>query len=679
MGKVKNFFAKIKPSKRRLIQLYAALLYNANLKGFITGNISTSNTKKFCLPGMNCYSCPGAIGACPLGSLQNALSESKTKAPTYVIGIILLYCIIFGRWICGWLCPGGFLQELLYKIKTPKLQKNRVTRVLSYFKYVLLVVFVIMIPIMFGWESGKAIPGFCKYICPIGTFEGAVFLLGNSNNTNYFEMLGPLFTWKFALLIIFIVASIFIYRFFCRFFCPLGAIYGIFNKISILGIKVDKSKCNNCGSCVSHCKMDVKVVGDHECIQCGECIDTCHAKAIDWKAIGALIKKENLELEKSKLQLEASTIASISSAETIYVNNESNLESTIDNSTIEDDNVTNESKWTNLKTKLKSIKKKTWVNGIVTVVLLGILIFAYLYYNIDWNPNTQISVGSKVNEVNITLADDSKYELSQDNEKVKILYFFDHYNDEEVKALEEQFKDYKDVSIIAISSYSNRVLNQQQFPTDSNIKFGYDDNNSSTLAKFSKNTSDYPYYVWIDIRDNLGYSSDNINWENEKISIKGVLDGLIIGKEIGNTVISKEITTITKEGTLGSFNVNEHRGKIVIINFWATWCGPCVQELPYFERIYQEYKDQVEVIAIHDGGTFETKDTLTFLNNELRNNYEITWGYDDEDSSYFKSLGGGDTLPMTVIVDENGIITYNSPKSVTYESLKAEIEKILNK
>ena len=103
------------------------------MRGFVTGDIFVGNTKTVCLPGMNCYSCPGAIGACPLGSIQNALAESKTKAPTYVLGIILLYCIIFGRWICGWLCPGGLLQELLYKIKTPKLKKNRVTRALSYF------------------------------------------------------------------------------------------------------------------------------------------------------------------------------------------------------------------------------------------------------------------------------------------------------------------------------------------------------------------------------------------------------------------------------------------------------------------------------------------------------------------------------------------------------------------
>ena len=110
MKKVKQFFSKLKPSKRKVIQLYSALLYNAYMKGFVTGEIFQGKSKAVCLPGLNCYSCPGAIGACPLGSIQNALAESKTKLPTYVFGIILLYCIIFGRTICGFLCPVGLLQ-----------------------------------------------------------------------------------------------------------------------------------------------------------------------------------------------------------------------------------------------------------------------------------------------------------------------------------------------------------------------------------------------------------------------------------------------------------------------------------------------------------------------------------------------------------------------------------------
>ena len=125
LNKLKSFLVKLIPSRRKIIQLYAALLYNANIKGFISGEIFTGELKSACLPGLNCYSCPGAVGACPLGSLQNALAESKTKLPTYILGIILLYSIILGRTICGFLCPVGLLQELLYKIKTPKLKKNK--------------------------------------------------------------------------------------------------------------------------------------------------------------------------------------------------------------------------------------------------------------------------------------------------------------------------------------------------------------------------------------------------------------------------------------------------------------------------------------------------------------------------------------------------------------------------
>ena len=294
MKKVFNWFKAHAPSKRKLIQLYAALLFNANLKGYITGNIYKGPLKNICTPGLNCYSCPGATGACPLGALQNSLSASGKTVPFYLFGIILLYGIIFGRWICGFLCPFGLIQELLHKIPTPKLKKNKFTRVLSYLKYVILVFFVFILPIAYAFRNFP-LPGFCKYICPAGTLEGAMGLLANKVNKGYFRMLGPLFTWKFLLMISIILACVFIFRFFCRFICPLGAIYGLFNKFSIVGVKVDQKSCTDCGLCVSKCKMDIKHVGDTECIQCGECMAACPTKAISWRGPKIMLPENEIE------------------------------------------------------------------------------------------------------------------------------------------------------------------------------------------------------------------------------------------------------------------------------------------------------------------------------------------------------------------------------------------------
>ena len=143
MNKFINAIKSLIPTRRKIIQLYTALLFNANVKGFVQGSIYQGNTKIACVPGINCYSCPGAVGACPLGSLQGSFSADKSTI-FYVGGILLLYCIMFGRFICGWLCPFGLIQELLYKIKTPKLKKSKFTRILSYLKCVILVFFVVI-------------------------------------------------------------------------------------------------------------------------------------------------------------------------------------------------------------------------------------------------------------------------------------------------------------------------------------------------------------------------------------------------------------------------------------------------------------------------------------------------------------------------------------------------------
>ena len=272
-----------KPLTRRLIQVYTALLYNAYIKGFAEGEIYTGVLKNACVPGLNCYSCPGAISACPLGSLQNAISASADRPAFYVIGIILLFGMFLGRVICGFLCPFGLIQELLHKVPVKKLKKSKITQKLTWIKYVILGIFVVVIPLFFGLRK-QPLPAFCKYICPAGTLEGALMLMLHPDNADLRSLTGGIFYWKLAVLIAMVISCVFIFRAFCRFICPLGAIYSLFSKIALLGVRVDMNRCNNCGACVKTCQMDIKRVGDRECIQCGECIDVCPEKAITFKA-----------------------------------------------------------------------------------------------------------------------------------------------------------------------------------------------------------------------------------------------------------------------------------------------------------------------------------------------------------------------------------------------------------
>lgn len=489
-AKIKNFFLNLIPTKRRLIQLYAALLYNANIKGFINGSIFKGDSKAVCVPGLNCYSCPGAIGACPLGSIQNALADSKKRYPSYVLGIILLYSIILGRTICGFLCPVGLVQELLYKIKTPKLKKNRVTRILSYFKYILLAVLVIALPLIYALQSkGIAVPAFCKYICPAGVFEGAFSILSHPENATEFLGLGKLFTWKFCLLICFLVASVFIFRFFCRFFCPLGALYGLFNRFSIIGVEVDKSKCNHCNACISKCKMDVLEVGDHECINCGECKKTCPCNAISWKKICKKVKKE---LHEEKIE-------------------------TKENEVVEVDN-----------------KKSKRINIIVSSILMAILVVTFGIVNFA--------------------------------------------------------------------------------PKPTNVEYS--------------ETSPY----------------------------------------------TKDIPLINYEGT---FNIEDYKGKVIILNFWYINCGSCRDELPHFNSLYEEYKDSIEMIAINSLDQDDPEAIAEFIE-DWWPDFTLKFGYDDIDSSCYNAFNGKGGFPKTVIIDKTGKVVLNVETELSEEQLRSEIEKYIN-
>ena len=167
----KNSTDKKSELKRKLIQLTSALIYNADVKHWFNGTISQTQLKKICVPGLNCYSCPGALSSCPLGALQNTLASGKF--PFFITGFFLLIGTLFGRLVCSFLCPFGLFQELLFKIPSPKIKHTTklrpITRKLSLLKYVILAVMCILLPLAFYFKDGFASPFFCKWICPEGT------------------------------------------------------------------------------------------------------------------------------------------------------------------------------------------------------------------------------------------------------------------------------------------------------------------------------------------------------------------------------------------------------------------------------------------------------------------------------------------------------------------------------
>ena len=267
---------------RGWVQGGAALLSNLHLPNFLKGGIYQGKGKVVCVPGLNCYSCPAASGACPIGSFQAVVGSSKFSFSYYVTGFLLLLGVLLGRFICGFLCPFGWFQELLHKIPTRKLSTKRL-KPLTYIKYAVLLLAVVLLPALITNDVGMGDPFFCKYLCPQGVLEGAIPLA--AVNSGIRSALGTLFSWKLGILITVIVLSVLFYRPFCKWLCPLGAFYALMNRVSLFGMKVDKHKCVSCGKCAKACKMDVDVTKnpDHtECIRCGMCIRACPTKAVSF-------------------------------------------------------------------------------------------------------------------------------------------------------------------------------------------------------------------------------------------------------------------------------------------------------------------------------------------------------------------------------------------------------------
>lgn len=340
--------------------------------------------------------------------------------------------------------------------------------------------FVIIIPLVYGLSKGMPLPGFCKYICPAGTLEGAAGHLANPANASMYGMLGALFTNKWIILVAILLACVFCYRSFCRFICPLGAIYSLFNRFALVGVKVDAGRCNGCGACVRTCGMDVRQVGDRECIHCGKCMDACARGAISLKAGKITLKGPEIGSEPEE------------------------------------------------KKQQKNRGRILW--GIALAVL---------------------------------------------------------------------------AAAIAWFNFLDPALQSGEPAADGGGEIGY---------------------------------------------------------EVGST-----LTDFTLECYDGSeFRLADTRGKVVVVNRWATWCTPCIEEIPYFESLYEAHPEDLAMILVHPNETSE--DPAKFLE---RFDLGMQCATDGEGDPVKGILGGGAALPQTVVLDREGKVIYNSVRAVTPELLEA--------
>lgn len=270
-----------KLSFQRTVQLISAAVLNGYALWFAKGKIFTGKSKAVCVPVLNCYSCPGALGACPIGALQASLG-GKHHFPFYVLGLLMLFGTLLGRLVCGLLCPFGLVQDLIHKIPAPKWKvPKRIDRSARFFKYAILLGFVIILPAFVVTKTGITPPYFCKYICPAGTLGGGIPQM--ISNSLLRSLAGLLFGWKMIVLFVILAVSVFIHRPFCRYLCPLGAFYSLFNHFSFYQMKLENDKCVGCKKCERSCPMSVEVtknINSRECIRCRKCIEICPTKAI---------------------------------------------------------------------------------------------------------------------------------------------------------------------------------------------------------------------------------------------------------------------------------------------------------------------------------------------------------------------------------------------------------------
>ena len=243
----------------------------AQASAFVVSNLGFTRMLKTGLvcPFLYCHGCPFAFFGCPIGGIQHFITYGQF--PFYIVGWLGIYAMLFGRAFCGWACPFGALHDLLGRGKArARLRGGR----FWFTKYV-----VLFLTLTLSWIMVDTV--FCKF-CPSGSLFASIPYTVLTPN----PVLGTYFRVHMMTLLLVVVLALVVSRFWCRYLCPLGAFYSVFNKFNLFTIRYEAEKCERCLVCLEVCPMgidNVEAIGSStNCILCGRCVEECPAEALSF-------------------------------------------------------------------------------------------------------------------------------------------------------------------------------------------------------------------------------------------------------------------------------------------------------------------------------------------------------------------------------------------------------------
>lgn len=249
--------------KRRVVQTISLLALHSSWG---------PELKWFCNPVLSCHSCVLAWFACPVGIFVHYAGWHLF--PFIAVGTLLFIGAMIGRMLCGWVCPFGFLMDLLYKIPSPKFDFPAWT---SYVKYAVLIGTVFTIPVFLGESTMYS---FCRF-CPASALQVTIPNLVTAG----FTEVSVATAVKLGILVVVLTVAVFSSRSFCKILCPIGAFLGPLNYISFWAISLPaKRPCTGCKKCDQICPSNgqpfsriSKGTPPNRTADCAVCHDCQHA------------------------------------------------------------------------------------------------------------------------------------------------------------------------------------------------------------------------------------------------------------------------------------------------------------------------------------------------------------------------------------------------------------------